>query len=111
MVCIGRFIGPRVSKYAQTSPLKVDYHLYPSGEKVIKAIIANDFVFYIKSGDLTIFLNDKSADIVKKVKITWQIQKNRWNGQSITLSADNDHPQLCPVSAALQMVHQAQRLG
>ena len=76
VTCIGPFIEPRVSKYAQTSYLKIDYHIYPSGKKVIKAFIADDFVFYGKSGDLTMFLDDKSADIVKKVKITWQIQKN-----------------------------------
>ena len=33
VVCIGGFIGPRVSEYAQTSPLKVNYHVYPSGRK------------------------------------------------------------------------------
>ena len=71
VVCIGWFIGPRVSKYAQTSPSKIDYHVYPSGNKGIKACIADNFVFYKKSGDLIIFLDDKSADIIKKVKITW----------------------------------------
>jgi hypothetical protein len=29
------FIGPRVSKYAQTAQDKVDYHVYPSGTRVI----------------------------------------------------------------------------
>ena len=70
VVCIGWFIGPRVSEYAQRSPLKVDYHVYPSGKKVIKAFTADDFAFYDKSGDLIIPFGDESADIVKKVKIT-----------------------------------------
>jgi hypothetical protein len=48
VACVGRFIGPRVSEYAQTSPLKVDYHVYPSGKKVIKAFTANNFAFYEK---------------------------------------------------------------
>ena len=26
LTCLGRFIGPRVSEYAQTSSKKVDYH-------------------------------------------------------------------------------------
>ena len=77
MVFVGRFIGPRVSKYAQTSPSKVDYHVYPSGKKVIKAFIANNFAFYDKSGNLIVHLDNESVDIVKKVKITWRIQKNR----------------------------------
>ncbi len=44
------FIGPRVSEYAQTTQDKVDYHVYPSGTRVIKAFTANDFVFYNKNG-------------------------------------------------------------
>ena len=71
MVCVGRFIGPRVSEYAQTSPLKVDYHVYLSGKKVVKAFIANEFAFYDKSGNLIVHLDDKSVDTAKKVKITW----------------------------------------
>ena len=69
VTCIGWFIGPWVSKYAQTSPSMVGYHVYPSGNRVIKAFIANNFVFYNRSGDLITFLDDDSADIVKKVKI------------------------------------------
>jgi hypothetical protein len=111
VVCVGRFIGPRVSEYAQTSSLKVDYHVYTSGKKVIKAFTADDFAFYNNSGDLITPLGDESADIVKKVKITLRIQKNRQNGQAITLSADDDHSTICPVRAALRMVLRAQRLG
>jgi hypothetical protein len=44
------FIGPRVSEYAQTTQDKIDYHVYPSGTHVIKAFVANKFVFYDKNG-------------------------------------------------------------
>ena len=84
VTCIGRFIGPRVSNFTQTSPTTIDYHVYPSGNRVIKTVIADDFAFYDKSGDLIFFLDDKSVEIIKKVKTTWQIQKNRCNGQGIT---------------------------
>ena len=60
ITCLGRFIGPIVSEYAQTSPNKVNYHTWPSGTKVIKAFIANDFVFYNKAGD-TIDLVDTTC--------------------------------------------------
>ncbi len=43
---IGRYIGPRVSKCAQTTDKAVDYHVYPSGRKVTKAFTANDFQFF-----------------------------------------------------------------
>ena len=113
VTCMGRIIGPRVSEYAQTSPTKIDYHVYPSGNEVIKAFTANDFVFYDKSGHIinSQSLTDASADVVAKVKATWRIQKNRRNGQAITLSADVDHPKICPVRAALRLVLRARRCG
>ncbi len=50
MLTLSRFIGPHVSEYAQTTQDKVDYHVYPSGTRNIKAFTANDLVFYDKSG-------------------------------------------------------------
>ena len=73
ITCIGRFIGPRVSEYAQKLPNKVDYHTYPSGTKVIKAFTANDFSFYDKAGNIIVHLNNNSSDTATKVKITWRV--------------------------------------
>jgi hypothetical protein len=36
ILTLARFIGPRVSEYAQTTQDKVDYHVYPLGTRVIK---------------------------------------------------------------------------
>jgi hypothetical protein len=47
-VALGRYIGPCLSKYAQTTQDKVDHHTYPSGKTVVKAFIANDLIFYDK---------------------------------------------------------------
>jgi len=44
---IGHYLGPCVSKCAQTTDKNVDYHVYPSGRRVIKAFIANDFQFIV----------------------------------------------------------------
>ncbi len=52
MLTLSHFIRPCISKYAQTTQDKVDYHVYPSGTRVIKAFTANDFVFYDKSGHI-----------------------------------------------------------
>jgi hypothetical protein len=46
VAALGRYIGPRLSKYTQTTQDTVDHHTYPSGKTVIKAFIANDFIFY-----------------------------------------------------------------
>jgi hypothetical protein len=76
ITCLGRYIGPRVSEYVQTSSKKVDRHKNPSGKKVIKAFTANDFVFFYKSGNTLELLIDACLDQAHKVKITWRIQKN-----------------------------------
>ena len=73
---MGRFIGPWVSKYAQTSPNLVDYHAYPSGKRVLKAFMANDFSFNNKAGNIIKHWDNNTADLASKVKITWRIQKN-----------------------------------
>jgi hypothetical protein len=56
-------------------------------------------------------LNDDIHTFPKKMKVTYQIQKNRQNGQSITLVSDDDHPDICPVRAAYRILLRAKRLG
>ncbi len=79
-VSLGRYIGPCLSKYAQTTQDKVNYHTYPSGTKVIKAFVANDFIFYDGKKHIVKNLDKDSFQQVRLVKITWHIQKNRHNG-------------------------------
>ena len=50
-------------------------------------------------------------EIPKKLKMTFQIQKNRQNGQSITLVAYNAHHDICPVRAAHCIFLRAKKLG
>ncbi len=111
MLTLSRFIGPRISEYAQTTQDKVDYHVYPSGTRVIKAFTANNFVFYDKSGHVLKKIDDSTLDTATSVQITWRIKKNCQNGQKIKLSADTKNPAICPVRGALRMVMRASRLG
>ncbi len=90
VVALGHYIGPCLSEYAQTTQNKVDYHTYPSGTAVIKAFIANNFIFYDERKCIIKELNEDSLQQAHFVKITWQIQKNRQNSQSITLAAKSD---------------------
>jgi hypothetical protein len=90
VVALSRYIGPRLSEYAKTTQDKVDYHTYPSGTKVIKAYIANNFIFYKDRKHIIKELNKDSLQQASFVKITWWIQKNHQNGQSITLAAESD---------------------
>jgi hypothetical protein len=111
MLTLSHFIGPHVREYAQTTQDKVDYHVYPSGTRVIKAFTANDFVFYDKSGHVLKKIDNLTLDLAASVQITRCIQKNRQNGQRIKLSADTKNPAICPVQGALRMVMKASRLG
>jgi hypothetical protein len=103
-MALGRYIGPRLSEYAQTTQDKVNHHTYPSGKMVIKAFIANNFIFYDKKKHIVKDLNKDSLQRAGFVKITWLIQKNRQNGQSITLVAEIDPPKNCPVCSMMQLV-------
>jgi hypothetical protein len=47
----------------------------------------------------------------KKLKVTFRIQKNRENGQSITLAADDKNHHICPVRAAHRIYLRAKHLG
>jgi hypothetical protein len=107
---IGCYIGPCVSKYAQTSDKNVDYHVYPSGKQVIKAFIASDFTFYDKKSQIIADLSNVLFNTVERVCITWGIQKNCQNNQKITLLCDKANKALCPVLATLRLVLRARRL-
>ncbi len=110
IVTLGCYIGPRLSEYAQKNQKKVYVHTYPSGTTVIKAFTANDFIFYNAKKHIIEDLCPESIESIAAVKITWQIQKNRQNGQSITLATDKEFPDLCPVRSAIRMVIRARQL-
>jgi hypothetical protein len=78
-VALGRYIGP-------TTQNKVDVHTYPSGTTVVKAFVANNFIFYDKKQCTINKLCEASLNKAALFKITWQIQKNRKNNQAIMLA-------------------------
>jgi hypothetical protein len=60
IVPLSHYIGPRLSKYAQATQDKVDHHTYPSGKTVVKAFIANEFIFYDEKKHVVKDLNKDS---------------------------------------------------
>ncbi len=100
-----------MSEYTQTTQDKVDHHTYPSGKTVIKAFIANDFIFCNEKKRVVKDLTEDSFQRARFVKITWQIQKKRQNGQSITLAAEIDQPKIGPMRKAMRLVLRARRLN
>jgi hypothetical protein len=111
LLVLARYIGPRSSEYAQTKQSACDYHTYPSGKKVVKAFTANDFTFYDKDGHRITEFSRSARNRARSVTITWRIQKNRKNGQQITLGADTKVPMLCPVRNSMKLVARALSLG
>ncbi len=108
-----RITGLQCAEYAQKTQSAVDEHEYPSGSCITKAFVPTDWKFYDKDG-VTIDVYPLSKDVhvfPTKLRVTYRIQKNRQNGQSITLVADNIHPDICPVQAAYRIFLQAKQLG
>jgi hypothetical protein len=109
-----RITGLRCAEYAQKTQSTFDEHKYPSGKRVVTAFIpTGDWKFYGGSDSL-VRIHTLKGDlkvIPKKLKVTFHIQKNRQNGQSIKLVADDAHPDICPVRAAYQIFLQSKRLG
>ncbi len=108
-----RITSLQCAEYAQKTQSAVDEHEYPSGRCVTKAFIPTDWKFYNKDG-VTINVHSLSKDVQvfpTKLRVTYRIQKNRQNGQSIILVADNNHPDICLVQAAYRIFLRAKRLG
>ena len=110
IVSSGKSTGYRASEHSQKTQDKVDYHHYPSGKEIMKALNGNDIAFADKKGVL--FQIKKKADIkrVHSVVITWRHQKNRRNGEKTRLIADHAHPDVCSVINLAKMAWRKARL-
>jgi hypothetical protein len=109
--CLVRICGFGMAEYAQTTQTKVNYHEYPSGKRVIKAFLSTDWVFRDKNNRTIKPGQHIDPASVKRLIITFRIQKNRQNGQKITVVADSKHPKICPVWAALRIAERASRIN
>ena len=102
-----RITGLRCARYAQKTQTNVEEHEYALGKHVIKAFVPSDWKFYNSKGRLV----TDPMEVPTKLNLTFRIQKNRQNSQSITLVADNTHPEICPVRAAHRIYLRAKKLG
>lgn len=116
ILCLARYVGPRLSEYAQKQQNKITYHTWKSGKKVVRSWILQDFKFFDKKNN-QISLRGRTRDDIRHIHseiaymtITWRIQKNRRNGQSIKIPIDTAHIDICPVYHALQIVMRKFRL-
>jgi len=102
-----RITGLRCAEYAQKTQTNVEEHEYPSGKRVVKAFVRSDWKFYNSKGRRII----DPIEVPTKLKMTFRIQKNRKNDQSITLVFDETHSDICPVRAAYRIYLRAKNLG
>ena len=99
---LGIIIGPRLSEWAQDSTYPTQ-GLQRNCDGSIKAFILQDFEFRGKNNRrLPTGLLPPIEDI-HSVIITWRFQKNKENGQTITVSRNYSHPLICPVQAAYRI--------
>ncbi len=78
---------------------------------VIKAFVASNFIVYDGEKHIVKILDEDSFQQIHLVKITWHIQKKRQNGQAITLSAEVNRPEICPIHSAMHLVLHARQLN
>lgn len=109
--CLIKITGCRSCEYAQNTQTKVEVHVYPSGKKVTKAFIRKDWVFYDDKGQKITNHGTHMFKRLGRLKVTWRIQKNRRNGQSITLVAEYLNMDISAVHAAYKIFLRSIRLG
>ena len=105
LTSLAKIVGPRACEFAQKTQSKIEVHKYPSGRKTeVKAWTRADFTFRDKNGGILDPVHPSTRKSVAKVTIRWRIQKNRQNGQLLTIVRDWENEDFCAVLAALDLV-------
>lgn len=107
---LAREVGPRSAELVQKTAGKPDYHEYPSGKRVIKALCEDNFTFYDDNDQL---IADPVANraAVRSMAIEWFIQKNRRNGEKLRYKVNLLMPEICGVNAAINLIERSRQLG
>jgi len=112
LTSLAKIVGPRACEFAQKTQTKIEIHKYPSGRKTeVKAWTRADFAFRDKNGGILDPTLPSTRKLVAKVTIRWRIQKNRQNGQLLTIVRDWDNEDFCAVLAALDLVLHSIEIG
>jgi hypothetical protein len=109
---LGRFGGFRRQEFAMDKSDEIQYYVKPNGELIVRAFTLSNFIFYDVDGmpvDRQACLNDRS--LAQQLGQQYDIQKNRMNGQIITVHREPAFPPFCPVELGLDIVEMAMALG
>lgn len=106
-----REIGPRAAEVSQKTASKPDYHIYPSGRRVVKAMCTDWWTGFDSSGSIVPDVTT-SEHKVKKMRIIWKIQKNRRNNEPLTYVVNEAAGTLFSVpNAVISMIRRARALN
>ena len=100
---MARYGGFRFCEVGQKTQTRIEYHeIAVTARRIMKAFARGDFEFFDAHGRK---IEDVEANVksIRKLRITWRVQKNRRNGQRITWMLDTVNPRLCMVQAAIRI--------
>ena len=106
MVTLGRYTGNRIQEYAMDSPHVIKYYVTPDGN-VMRAFSVGNILFRDAHGMPLATSTSVAMDtpnLVVQVGTSYDIQKNRNNGQVLWYHRDTLNPDYCPVVRALSLV-------
>lgn len=111
-VGLGRFGGYRRQEFAMDKKDEIQYYVKPNGETVVRAFTRENFIFYNEDGmrvpTETCLVHRALAQALGQ---RYGIQKNKMNGQIITVNREPAFPPFCPVELGLDVVEIASELG
>ena len=110
-IAVARILGLRRSEHVQTKKDEVDYHEYPSGKKVIKALIGNDIMFKSATSINVLIKRNTLLENLTEAEVTIRHQKNRQSRQKIRIVADQKYPDTCACVNLGKMIQRKRRLG
>ena len=110
VVVMSRKIGPRAAEFAQKVQSRPEYHEYPSGRRVIKAMCQDWWQAWDAHAKVVKDPVPRPAK-VQKMTITWLIQKNRRNKEPLTYMRGKPGSDFCVPSAVIRMIKRARALN
>ena len=110
-IAVARILGFRRSEHVQTKKDEVDHHEYPSGKKVIKAIIGKDVTFKSATKTNVVIKRNTNLSNLTEMITCLRHQKNRQNNEKIRVVADKKYPDTGALVNMGKMVQRKRRLG
>ena len=95
----------------QTKADKVDYHIYPSGKKVMTALNGKSTRFFDSNEKEMVIKSNTNLKRIESGMTKFDHQKNRQNGQEIGMVADKKHKKTCSLINMALMVQRKRRFG